>query len=99
MFLHITHVHYIQDYTLQLTFNTGMIKQVNLHDELNGEIFEPLHDLNLFKQVVIDPDMRTIAWPNGADFAPEFLDEIGQPVPSQDRQNISSFSTMQPLPA
>lgn len=99
MFLHITHVQYLQDYTLQVTFNSGIIKQVNLQDELEGDIFEPLRDLNLFKQVAIDPDMRTIAWPNGADFAPEFLDEIGEPVHSQECQKMPSFSTMQPIPA
>jgi len=99
MFLHITHVQHLQGYTLQLTFNSGVIKQVNLQDELDGEIFEPLRDLNVFRQVSLDPDMRTIAWSNGADFAPEFLDEIGTPVQSQERQNMPSFSTMQPLPA
>ncbi len=99
MFLHITHVQYLQGYTLQLTFNTGVIKQVNLQDELDGEIFEPLRDLNLFRQVTLDPDMRTIAWSNGADFAPEFLDEIGNPVQFQERPEMPSFSTMQAIPA
>lgn len=99
MFLHITHVQYLQGYKLQLTFNTGMMKRVDLQDELEGDIFEPLRDLNVFKQVTIDPDMHTIVWPNGADFAPEFLDEIGTPIQSQERQNMPSFSTMQPIPA
>jgi hypothetical protein len=99
MFLHITHVQYLQEYTLHVTFNSGIIKQVNLQDELEGDIFEPLRDLNFFKQVAIDPDMHTIAWPNGADFAPEFLDKIREPVHSQERQKRPSFSTMQPIPA
>lgn len=99
MFLHITHVQYLRGYTVQVTFNTGSIKHVNLEDELDGDIFEPLRDPNLFRQVAIDPDMRTIVWPNGADFAPEFLDKIGIPVQSQERQNMPAFSTMQPIPA
>ena len=36
-------------------------------------MFTPLRDPVLFTQVGIDPDVHTIAWPNGADFAPEFL--------------------------
>jgi hypothetical protein len=47
-----------------------------LERELYGEIFEPLRDKNLFKQVFLT--RRTIEWPNGADFAPEFLLELAQ---------------------
>jgi hypothetical protein len=41
---------------------------------LYGEIFEPLKDKSLFQKVFVTS--RTIEWPNGADFAPEFLFEI-----------------------
>ena len=37
------------------------------------EVFQPLRDPAFFAQVVVDPEMGTIAWPNGADLAPEFL--------------------------
>jgi len=77
MFLHVTDVTYLRDYELRLTFNDGVTKKVDLQGELYGEMFEPLKDLKLFKQVVINPDTNTIEWPNGADLAPEFLYEIG----------------------
>jgi hypothetical protein len=46
--------------------------------ELYGEVFEPLKDLNLFKQVFVNPNTNTIEWPKGADFEPEFLYKIGK---------------------
>ncbi|MCB0063603.1 MAG: DUF2442 domain-containing protein [Caldilineaceae bacterium] len=71
MFTHVTAVKYVSDYKLHLTFSSGVSGIVDLEDELYGEIFEPLKDITLFRQVYLTS--RTIEWPNGADFAPEFL--------------------------
>jgi hypothetical protein len=46
---------------------------VDLRAQLHGEIFEPLRDEAYFRQVAFHPELRTVVWPNGADFAPEFL--------------------------
>ncbi len=80
MFLHVISVFYLEDYRLRLEFNDGVLKDVDLTNELYGEVFEPLKDVELFGQVAVNPDIGTIAWPNGADFAPEFLYEIGHEV-------------------
>ena len=77
MFLHVTKVNYLKRYCLRLEFNNDTVKDVDLEKELYGEIFEPLKDVGFFKQVSVNPQTKTIEWPNGADFAPEFLDEIG----------------------
>jgi len=80
MFLHVTHVQYLKDYQLRLEFNDGKVKDLDLKNELYGEIFEPLNDIDFFKKVYVNPDTGTIEWPNGADFAPEFLYEKGREV-------------------
>ena len=80
MFLHVTHVAYLKDYQLRLEFNDGKVKDLDLKDELYGEIFEPLRELEFFRKVSVNPDTGTIQWPNGADFAPEFLYEIGNEI-------------------
>ena len=80
MFVEIVAVEYLGEYTLRLTFNSGEVKDVNLENELLGEIFEPLRVLALFQQVFLSEDSDTIEWPNGADFAPECLYEVGVPV-------------------
>ncbi len=78
MFLHVNEAQYLEDYSLKLKFNNNEIKQVDLKDELYGEIFEPLKDKNFFKDFFISHN--TIEWKNGADFAPEFLYEISKGI-------------------
>ena len=55
-----------------LRFNDGGEGEVDLADELWGEVFEPLRDPSFFAKFSVD---ETLVWPNGADFAPEFLHE------------------------
>ncbi|MFN8500044.1 MAG: DUF2442 domain-containing protein [Anaerolineae bacterium] len=80
MFLHVVNVSYLGNYRVRLIFNDGAVKDVDLANELYGEVFEPLKDPRFFAQVAVNPDTGTVEWPNGADFAPEFLYEAGTTV-------------------
>lgn len=71
MLIHVTDARHVGDYTLWLRFNDGTEGEVDLRDELAGEVFEPLRDPAFFKSFAVALD--TVTWPNGADFAPEFL--------------------------
>lgn len=73
-------VTYVSEYKLLLSFEDGSVRLVDLEPHLDGEIFEPLKDINYFKTVWINPDLDTIVWDNGADMSPDFLYEIGKPV-------------------
>lgn len=73
MILHTTEVTPAPGYRLALRFNTGESGTVDLSDELDGQVFEPLKDPTLFATAYQHPVMRTVAWANGADLAPEFL--------------------------
>ena len=64
---------YEHDFVVYLRFDDGTEGDVDLGDELHGEIFEPLKNRDVFKQVAVHPEFHTLCWPNGADFAPEFL--------------------------
>lgn len=71
MLLRITDVDYVEEYTLALTFSDGVSKVVDLKPHLTGEVFEPLLDLDNFRQYGLT--RQTIEWASGADLAPEFL--------------------------
>jgi hypothetical protein len=78
MILHTTEVTPLPDYRLFLRFNNGQSGEVNLSDELDGEVFGALRDPALFATASQHPVMRTAAWANGADLAPEFLCDLMQ---------------------
>jgi hypothetical protein len=69
----VTAVRHVSGFKLWLGFSDGTEGEVDLSAELWGPVFEPLADPAVFAQVAVNPELRTIAWPNGADFAPEFL--------------------------
>ena len=73
MFLHITNANYIEDYKISVTFNDGRSGIADMRDALNGSVFKDLRKLSVFAQLRLDPLLATIVWPNGADFAPEFI--------------------------
>ena len=73
MIVHITEARVVGPHSLELAFDDGLRKRVNLRSELNGAVFAPLRDPAYFAKVAVDPDSRTVAWPNCADFAPDFL--------------------------
>ena len=74
MILKVIKADYITDYSVKLKFNDGLEKIIDLKKELYGSVFEPLGDKEYFQKFYID--CNTISWPNGADFAPEYLYEL-----------------------
>ena len=64
---------YIGGYKLRVQFEDGKTGVIDLQDQLWGEVFEPLQDVEQFKRFRIDAELSTIVWPTGADLAPEFL--------------------------
>ena len=73
MILHTTEVTPLPEYRLAVHFNNGESGIIDLSPELTGDMFEPLRDPELFATAYQHPELRTVAWANGADLAPEFL--------------------------
>lgn len=58
-------------FRLRLVFDDRTAKTVDFRRWLKGPVFEPLKDVKYFQRFFIDGG--TVAWPNGADIAPEAL--------------------------
>ncbi len=73
-FVDVTGVRVLARYIVELTFEDGAVKVIDLEPHLWGEMFAPLlDDYEMFRQVTADPDAGTIVWPNGADLSPRML--------------------------
>jgi hypothetical protein len=59
--------------SLRVTFDDGLARVIDFTPVLAGELFGPLRDPVLFRQVRVDPEVHTLVWPNGADFDPATL--------------------------
>jgi Protein of unknown function (DUF2442) len=73
-FIKVVRATYEVDFKISLEFNDGIKGTVDLKNELWGDVFSPLNDKSLFKQFTLT--YGVLSWPNGADFAPEFLYDI-----------------------
>jgi len=68
----------VADYALRVSFDDATSQIIDFRPVLAGELYAPLRDVNLFRQVKIDPAVHTLVWPNGADFDPATLHDWPQ---------------------
>jgi hypothetical protein len=80
MLVRVTSVECVGPSAVRVSFDDDTTKEIDLSDELWGEVFEPLRDPDFFRQVTLNEETGTIEWPNGADLAPSFLHEKGVAV-------------------
>lgn len=79
MILNVTYAEYKVEYKVFLTFNNGESVLTDLEETIFNDtrkIFIPLQNKDYFKNFKIS--LNTITWDNEADFAPEFLLELGK---------------------
>ena len=96
--LHIDEVEWLGGHLLRLTFDNGVEKAVDVSPLLEGPVFEPLRDPEIFSQVSIDRVARTVVWPSTADLAPEAFYalatvEVTRRSSSSKRSQMSSISS------
>ena len=72
--LHVVKAEHVAAHRIRLWFNDGAQGEVDLAEVLTGPIFVPLQNVDYFRQFQLEGN--TIAWDNGADFAPEYLHSL-----------------------
>ena len=64
----------IRPHVMRLLFDDGVVRDVEFRPgEASGSLLAPLEDPVYFALVRVDPNARTVTWPNGLDLAPEVL--------------------------
>ena len=70
----------LDHFRVRVELTNGKQKTIDLEPFLHGPIFEPLRqDPALFRTVVVDKELGTIVWDNGADIDPDVLRGNEQP--------------------
>jgi Protein of unknown function (DUF2442) len=62
----------LPQYRLHVEFDDGVAGTIDLSGELDGEVFQPLRDEAVFRQVTVD-EFGAVCWPNGLDLAPDAM--------------------------
>ena len=83
--------HAAGDYRLHIRFEDGVEGEVDLASYLSFRgVFEPLRDPAYFGQVLVDHELGTVTWPNGADLDPDVLYGRLTGTPALAEQRVTS---------
>ena len=89
MILNVNKAEYKGGYKILLSFNNGESITVDLEQTVKNDsrkIFLPLQNTDYFKE--FDIKFNTITWKNEADFAPEFLLDLGKAQQKHEKECV-----------
>lgn len=75
----------LEGYRLRVGFTDGTERDIDVERFLRGPVFEDIRtNRSVFEAVAVDPKLRTIIWPNGADIDPAVLYGLFEPAWAED---------------
>jgi hypothetical protein len=78
---HVQAVDVPRPHVMKVTFDDGLVRELQFITGVNdATVFAPLDDPDFFAQVAVDPESRTVVWPNGLDLDPAVLHGDFEPV-------------------
>ncbi len=77
----VTALEIVAPYILRVGFEDATSQVIDFSPLLTGELYGPLADRALFEQVRVDPEAKTLVWPNGADLDPATLHDWPRQAP------------------
>ncbi|MGH9091551.1 MAG: DUF2442 domain-containing protein [Acidimicrobiales bacterium] len=81
---HVEKVEVPRAHVMRLTFDDGVVRELRFLPGSNqGTVFAPLDDPGYFARVQVDPESRTVTWPNGLDLDPAVLHGDAEPAGMQ----------------
>lgn len=70
-----------QHRVIRVRFDDGAVRELRFEPgTAPGSLFAPLNDADYFARVTVDPEARTVVWPNGLDLDPVVLHGDAEPV-------------------
>jgi hypothetical protein len=86
----------LDEFTVRIAFEDGMIKEIDLEPYFHGPIFEPIRkDSSVFRSVKVEGG--TIAWDNGADIDLDVLYHDLKPARMEPEKPIEYEAPNAPL--
>jgi hypothetical protein len=80
----IKQINKVEPFNINVLFNTGETKTVDLNQKLidwsksDNSKFRDLLNPDYFMKVKLNPDLETVYWDNGIDFCPDSLYDWGK---------------------
>ena len=71
----VTDVRHLGDFRLEIAFSNDVSGVLDFGPRIMNRhgVFEPLHELEFFRQVRVDSEADTLCWPNNVDLCPDQL--------------------------
>lgn len=80
--INVTDVEALEGLRIRAAFSNGAVKEIDLSDLMaRGGVFAPIREhREVFERVHVNPETRTVEWPNEVDLDPEVLYGLFEPA-------------------